>query len=302
MDLVTPSRVGPFGGGVLLLHGTGLPFLSLQRRLASIFVGEVTCPFLPRRSDPRGAFLACAIPPPARNVTGETAVNVTIRGGDSKLGCLRCRLVYSADLRAAATLLLSNRRGAAGDVVTLLGVGEWPLLAASRGMHEQVEATLGGYPALPRHPSSTAVSRSPPRWRIELAVPHMTAGQHALRVALDWLWREEEEIHGTVSIDHRSHAFVTVLPALREIVRPARGRLIWLRGSGFSAFQAHNVVTFDGVACAVRTASMTSLSCELGRQDGTPGRVTPPPSPPLPPLATQVPATAPGIRDLLALF
>ena len=228
MFAVTPARVGPLGGGVLLLHGEALPFLSLQQARASIYVGDASCPFLPRRSDPRGAFLACTIP--ARDShdshsEDDESVVVTIRGAaGAQLSCPKCNLTYVPALRATASLALSQLRGAAGDVVTMLGVGDWPLLESSQGMHEQVEVMVGGHAALPRHPSSTAVSRVAPTegsWRVELSLPSITAGTYRLTAVLDRLWRDIHDIHGTVEIDGSPHAAVTILPMVQE-VQPRR--------------------------------------------------------------------------------
>lgn len=277
MEGVTPSTVGPLGGGVLLVHGAALPFRALQLRQAAIHVGTSPCPFLASRSDPRGTFLACACPPPPANFTDAATFAVTIQGATT-LSCPACIVTFSTATAAEATLLLSKLRGAAGDVITLLGVGAWPHLRGSHGLHEQVDALIGGHPAVPRHPASTAVSRSASNsWRVELAMPFATAGQHDLHVTLDRLWRHEHASHGTVLLDGAAQASVTILPAVHQIelspwwrstsVDPflpsSSAKLLWLHGSGFSPALANNSVRFGCWPCVVRSATANLLSCEL---------------------------------------
>jgi len=111
--------------------------------------------------------------------------------------CPACSLRYTPALRVQATAGLSHLRGAAGDVITLVAHGLWPLLGESHGHHEQVSATLGGHDAIPRHPGSTAVSRRPDGgWRLDLSVPPTTAGTHELRVSVDRMGHDIDEVRG----------------------------------------------------------------------------------------------------------
>ena len=201
---VTPTRIGPLGGSVLLLHGEGLPFAGAITGEYTFRVGNATCPFLARRSDPKGSFLACGPVPAmqARDVVKEDRpVGVQMlparnSNGQRSFSCSSCRVTYTSKLRADASLALTHRRGVAGDVVTLVGLGLWPHLAESHGHHEQVTATVGEHDALPRYPSSSAVARAADGypWRLELVLPETVAGQHSLRVSLDRLWHDEQEV------------------------------------------------------------------------------------------------------------
>ena len=156
---VSPAKTGPLGGSVLLFHGAHLPYLAAMHADVTFAVGGAACPFLPARSDPRGSFLACG-PVPAvddyRSADMELTVPATVQLNTSgvqdrsnglnssrlrrlaMLPCARCALIYSPRLRAEASLSLSHLRGAAGDVLTVVGLGEWRLLSASYGHHEQV--------------------------------------------------------------------------------------------------------------------------------------------------------------------
>jgi hypothetical protein len=189
---------------VLLLHGEDLPFSGAMRGEYTFQVGNATCPFLARRSDPKGTFLACG-PVPAIQVRGRVVkedwpVHVRMlaaRGSEQRsFSCSSCRVTYSPELRADATLALTHRRGAAGDVITIVGLGLWPHLTESHGHHEQVTAKVGEHDALPRYPSSSAVARAADDypWRLELVLPEAVAGQHSLRVSLDRLWHDEQEV------------------------------------------------------------------------------------------------------------
>ena len=201
---VSPSRVSPLGGIVLLLHGISLPYLESYHGQVAVLVGNTTCPFQPHRSDPRGSFLACGpLPalkqPNGRPLADDSAVPVELVNVASQkllLSCPSCAVTYSPALQAHASLALTHLRGAEGDVVTLVGTGEWPLLKDSYGHHEQLRVTVGGHDALPRYPSSDAVTRSSTGhpWRVGLALPAITAGRHTLHVALDRLWHDEGEV------------------------------------------------------------------------------------------------------------
>ena len=172
---ISPTRVGPGGGGVLLLHGRGLPYREALLGDATVFIGNRECPVLASRSDPKGSFLACGPIPPIANLTTSEASR-TVHLGVYKRGisCEECTLTYAAALRADASLRLSHARGAAGDVVTIVGDGAWPLLLDdSHGHHERVTATIGGKDALPRHPDSAAVHRVGDYWNVELSLIHI---------------------------------------------------------------------------------------------------------------------------------
>ena len=183
-------------------------------------------------------------------------------------------------LRAHASLALSHRRGAAGDVVTIVGVGAWPLLQGSHGHHEQVFATVGGHDALPRHPSSSAVHRVRASggsgstwsggggdvWNVELAIPTgLTAGEHTITLSLDRTSHDDAEVHGTVALDGTSTATVPVVPAVREVRPYVEGgvSLLLLRGSGFSLKHQDNLVHVGSVPCVVRNATENLIKCEL---------------------------------------
>ena len=198
----SPAVVGPLGGAVLLFHGSGLPYSDALRGRVDFRVGNALCPFLAPRSDPQGSFLACGpIPPFADPVTGSVTVHSRLYdSGGAELAsstCPRCELTYSPTLRADATLALTHLRGAAGDVITVMGTGApWPLLEDSHGHHEQVTAMVGGHDALPRYPGSRAVTRPDEDypWRLELVLPFTTAGKHVLRVTLDRMWHDEHQV------------------------------------------------------------------------------------------------------------
>jgi hypothetical protein len=276
----SPAQVGPRGGGVLLLHGTLLPYRDALLSRAFVLVGSERCPTLPHRSDPRGSFLACG-PIPHSNLTGAQSVSLMV--GDRVTSCARCHLTFVPALLANASLRLSHRRGAAGDVITLVGVGSWPHLRASHGLHEQVSATIGARDALPRHPGSTAVHLvatrredhdvgSPTRardeedgsgsWIVELAVPDVCAGEHTLSVAVDRLWPDESGVHGTVAIDGEAQASVLVLPALHE-VQLLDERRVRLRGTGFTLESTHASVLVGSSPCLVLNTSLTEIVCEM---------------------------------------
>lgn len=206
---------------------------------------------------------------------------------------------YASSLRADASLLLSHRRGAAGDVVTVVGVGTWPLLEDSHGHHERVVATVGRVDALPRHPSSSAVHRvnapsdgprdgaadaaapnsAGSRWNVELALPAaLTAGEHAVELHLDRIWHDEADVHGAVALDDAPSATVTVMPAVRELRGAGRGerdtRMLRIFGSGFSRIPAENHVRIGrGRTCAVASATHTEIVCEVagGKAGGEAG-------------------------------
>jgi hypothetical protein len=129
---VSPARVSPLGGAVLLLHGSRSPNREALLGTATIVVGGQTCPLVAKRSAPRGDFLACRIPPIDRSQLSAAAAAVTVELHISPhlrtFRCSECRLTYDSTLSVDASLLLSHRRGAAGDVVTLVGVGAWSLL------------------------------------------------------------------------------------------------------------------------------------------------------------------------------
>lgn len=251
----SPTYIGPLGGGVLLLHGQHLPFREALVGTVSMLVGDLGCPLIAHRSDPRGAFLACMAPPlpgsnsSSSNSGGESlakSLSVTLLMRDAKLTCASCLIRYISDLRADATATLSHRRGAEGDGVTLVGLGPWSRLVSSDGLHEQVRATIGGHDALPRFPVSRSVRRSggggggngdrgggigdgrsdggkhdgadgASTWQLELTIPPITAGVHELKVDLDRLWHEDAELHGTIAIDGAPSVMVTVLPALKAV-------------------------------------------------------------------------------------
>ena len=149
---VSPARVSPLGGVVLLLHGFALPFRQVYHGEATILVGNATCPFRHHRSDPKGTFLACGPLPRLDQVHGTirpsvhgTAAAVRVVHAVSRrplLECGTCEVTYTPVLQASATLALSHLRGAAGDVVTVVGTGAWPLLYESYGHHEQLIATV----------------------------------------------------------------------------------------------------------------------------------------------------------------
>ena len=196
----SPQSVGPLGGIVLLLHGAALPYYDAITGGLNISLGEAPCPVLPHRSDPRGTFLACGpVPPLPRRLlgTGDVRMPVMLRSRDEAPveACPACSLRYTPALRVQATAGLSHLRGAAGDVITLVAHGLWPLLGESHGHHEQVSATIGGHDAIPRHPGSTAVSRRPDGgWRLDLSVPPTTAGTHELRVSVDRMGHDIDEV------------------------------------------------------------------------------------------------------------
>ena len=204
LHYVSPSRVSPLGGVVLLLHGISLPYLESYHGQSAVLVGNATCPIQPQRSDPRGSFLACGPLPPLAQPKGRTLVHdktvpvelVNVASQKPLFPCPGCAVTYSPALQAHASLALTHRYGAEGDVVTLVGTSEWPLLKESFGHHEQFQATVGGHDALPRYPSSDAVARSSTDylWRVGLALPAVTAGRHKLRVALDRLWHDEDKV------------------------------------------------------------------------------------------------------------
>ena len=268
----SPTRVGPLGGGVVLLHGESLPYRDALLGQAFVLVGSEDCPILPHRSDPRGSFLACG-PIPASNSTGAQQVGLVVADHDVT-SCARCHLTFVPALRADASLLLSHRRGAAGDVVTLVGLGSWPQLQASHGLHEQMSAIIGSHDALPRHPGSTAVHLvgavdadddvSEGSWVVELALPAASAGEYPLSVAVDRLWHDETEVHGAVAIDGAAHATVTVLPAVDELHMLSERRLR-LRGTGFAddTSQAPVHVLVGSTPCTVLNTSLAEIVCEM---------------------------------------
>lgn len=102
-----------------------------------------------------------------------------------------------------------------------------------------------------------------------------------MRLAIDRLWHDEMRVHGTVALDGAPHARVTVLPAIHGFAQhgvPHRGawagreasvgEKIWLRGSGFSPERDAIAISFGRWPCAVRSASASWLSCELGAPSG----------------------------------
>ena len=155
----SPRHVGPMGGAVLLLHGEGLPYRDALIGDALITVGGEACPLLPRRSDPRGTFLACVIPPTrsSGNATLQPQQSrVLLRTHGAFFGCPECTVSYAHALQAAATLRLSHRLGAEGDAIHLQSNGPWPLLDESYGHHEQV-SNKGG----PQRPPCPLPCRRP---------------------------------------------------------------------------------------------------------------------------------------------
>ena len=278
----SPARFGPQGGAVLLLHGENLPYREALLREVVVLVGRAECPIIPGRSDPRGSFLACG-PVPTQNSSGQTTsiptpmpISLVLPGGT--FGCADCKLAYDTDLHADGSLVLSHGRGAAGDVVTIIGVRDWHLLRDSHGHHEQVTATVGGVDALPRHPSSSAVHRVAAQssaaalidgdghWVVELALPSLPAGAHDLKLSIDRIWHDEPEVHGAVLLDGAPTASVTVVPSVTELVTHpgSRGntRTLLVHGTGFSPRDtAAHEVRVDGVACKVLSASESLLDC-----------------------------------------
>ena len=273
LDSVSPPIVGPLGGIVLLLHGIALPYSAIYHGEANILIGDAHCPFLPHRSDPKGTFLACGPLPASAQALGRQSkyhtAPVVVNGSSPLFLCATCAVTYSPALQANATLALTHLRGAAGDVVTIVGQGEWTLLEDSYGHHEQLIATVDGHDALPRHPSSTAVTRPSAEqpWRVELSLPPTTAGQHKLRVSLDRLWHDVKHAHGTIALDGASEATVTVLPSITGLGVPRSahmGRLMRIQGSGFSRTLHDNAVWFGATPCAVLSAAPNELVCEVG--------------------------------------
>ena len=270
---VSPPVVGPLGGIVLLLHGIALPYSALHHGEASIRVGDAHCTFIPHRSDPKGSFVACGPLPASVQALGRQSgygtAPVVVNGSSPLFLCPTCTVTYSPMLQANATLALTHLRGAVGDVVTIVGQGEWALLDDSYGHHEQLVATVDGHDALPRHPSSAAVTRPSAEqpWRIELSLPPTTAGQHKLRVSLDRLWHDVKHAHGTVALDGAAEATVTVLPSITGLGTPRSahiGQLMRIQGSGFSRTPHDNAVWFGTTPCAVLSAAPHELVCEVG--------------------------------------
>jgi hypothetical protein len=186
---------------VLLLHGIALPYFEMYHGQTSVLVGNRTCPFLPHRSDPMGTRLACGPIPPleqSRSMVHDMTVPAELvdMSSQGRIGCFKCAVTYSPELQAHATLSLTHRLGVEGDVVTVAGVGEWPLLQESYGHHEQLTATIGGHDALPRFPASDAIFRPSTEhpWLIGLALPPLTAGQYDLRLSIDRLWHDDGEV------------------------------------------------------------------------------------------------------------
>ena len=276
--------MGSLGGCLLLLHGSALPYGALYTGQAQIMIGNASCPFQPQRSSPKGEFVACGPLPPLAQALGSAGtvapvnlIETTTRTPLFK--CAGCTVSYSASLQASATLAFTHLRGAAGDTVTIVGVGEWALLEDSYGHHEQVVATIDGHDALPRYPSSTAVARPSAEhpWRIELSLPPITAGTHTLRVALDRLWHDVVHAHGTVALDGAAEATVTVLPAITSLGTRRSvhiGQLVRVHGSGFSREPHDNAVYFGATPCAIVSATLNELWCEVGTHSGLDANAT----------------------------
>ena len=279
----SPTRVGPFGGGVILLHGHALPYREALLGTASMMVGGLSCPILARRSDPRGEFLACIAPPMLQGSDSSdgtvTKSIMLITRNASNFTCAACLLKYASSLRAEASAVLSHRSGIEGDVVTLVGLSTWSHLVDSHGLHEQVTATIGGHDALPRFPGSRAVQRgngdnggnggdaeAASGWHVQLAIPSVTAGEHELTLSIDRLWQEDEALHGTVAIDQARSVNVTVFPAVSAVSQAGAsrwGHRLILQGSGFSRDLERNRVLIGHRPCAMISSTPTEIECDI---------------------------------------